>query len=76
MENKSRSLELLDKVYNRLDSIDLSTLSMRELSDFLEVVQKGRFLEAYGAIGAVSPYDSWGSGQCCTTNATEGTKTE
>lgn len=44
----SKSMELLEKVYDHLDSIDVSKLSMRELGDFLEVVQKGRFLEAYG----------------------------
>lgn len=44
----SRSKELLNKVYNHLDSIDVSQLSMRELTDFLEVVQKGQFLESFG----------------------------
>lgn len=45
-ENKSK--KLLDKVYDHLDTIDVSKLSMRELTDFLEVVQKGRFLETIG----------------------------
>lgn len=44
----SRSQELLNKVYDHLDSVDVSKLSMRELTDFLEVVQKGRFLESLG----------------------------
>lgn len=44
----TRSTELLNKVYDELDKVDLSKLSMRELSDFLEVVQKGRFLETAG----------------------------
>lgn len=47
MQN-SRSTELLNKVYNHLDTIDVSKLSMREMTDFLEVVQKGRFLETAG----------------------------
>lgn len=46
----SRSVALLNKVYDHLDSIDVSTLSLREMQDFLEVVQKGRFLETYGQI--------------------------
>ena len=45
---KSRSSELLNKVYDHLDSIDVSKLSLREMTDFLEVVQKGRFLESTG----------------------------
>lgn len=44
----SRSKELLNKVYDHLDSIDVSKLSLRELTDFLEVVQKGQFLESFG----------------------------
>ena len=43
-----RSIELLNKVYDHLDSIDVSKLSMSELKDFLEVVQKGQFLETCG----------------------------
>lgn len=45
---KSRSNELLNKVYDHLDRIDIATLSLREMTDFLEVVQKGRFLESLG----------------------------
>jgi len=45
---QSRSKELLQKVYDHLDSIDVTKLSMNELRDFLEVVQKGRFLESFG----------------------------
>lgn len=48
----SRSKELLNKVYDHLEKIDVSTLSMRELQDFLEVVQKGQFLETYGTTGS------------------------
>lgn len=57
MTNKtSRSNQLLDKVYDHLDTIDVSTLSMNELKDFLEVVQKGQFLESYGTMqGYLSP---------------------
>lgn len=50
MNTNSRSTELLNKVYDRLDGIELEKLTMRELSDFLEVVQKGRFLETAGQI--------------------------
>lgn len=57
-ENKSRSKALLDKVYDHLESIDVTKLSMRELQDFLEVVQKGQFLET---IGQPSP---WFNGYC------------
>lgn len=46
--NISRAQELLNKVYDHLDSIDVTKLSMRDLQDFLEVVQKGQFLESYG----------------------------
>lgn len=46
----SKSKELLEKVYNHLDSIDVSKLSWSELKDFLEVVQKGQFLEGFGQI--------------------------
>lgn len=44
----TRSTELLNKVYDHLNTIDVSKLSFSELSDFLEVVQKGRFLETAG----------------------------
>lgn len=44
----SRSTELLNKVYDHLDTVDVSKLSFSEMSDFLEVVQKGRFLETAG----------------------------
>lgn len=45
-----RSKKLLDKVYAHLDNIDVSKLSMREMMDFLEVVQKGQFLETLGPV--------------------------
>lgn len=48
-----RSKALLDKVYDHLDSIDVTKLSMGELQDFLVVVQKGQFLET---IGQPSPW--------------------
>lgn len=56
---ESRSTKLLNKVYDHLENIDVSKLSMRELQDFLEVVQKGRFLES---IGQPSPYSFPGFG--------------
>lgn len=48
--NETRAFELLSKVYDELDKIDVSKLSMKEMQDFLEVVQKGQFLEAFGAV--------------------------
>lgn len=57
--NESRSEKLLNKVYDHLEKIDVSGLSMRELQDFLEVVQKGRFLET---LGQPSPYSYPGFG--------------
>lgn len=47
----SRSKELLNKVYDHLETIDVSKLSMREIEDFLGVVQKGQFLETIGNPG-------------------------
>lgn len=41
----SRSKKILDKVFDYLESIDVTKLTMDELKDFLEVVQKGQFLE-------------------------------
>lgn len=65
-ENNSRSKDLLNKVYDHLDSIDVSKLSLRELEDFLEVVQKGRFLESDGQMpgifSSVFGGSSFGSG--------------
>lgn len=51
-----RSKQLLDKVYDHLDAIDVSKLSMRELEDFLGVVQKGQFLETYGQTSALANF--------------------
>ena len=62
----SRSEGLLNKVYDRLEAIDVNTLSLRELQDFLEVVQKGRFLET---IGKASPF--FGNGFGCASTAIE-----
>lgn len=44
----SRSDELLKKVYDHLNTIDVTKLSFAELKDFLGVVQQGRFLETFG----------------------------
>lgn len=55
-ENTTRSKQLLNKVYDQLDKIDVSKLSMSEMKDFLEVVHKGQFLETYGQV------PSFGSG--------------
>lgn len=48
-----RTTALLKKVFDHLDSIDVRKLSTSELKDFLEVVQKGQFLEAYGQMPAL-----------------------
>lgn len=58
---KSRSKELLNKVYDHLDAINISKLSMSEIKDFLEVVQKGQFLESFGKM---PPY-GYGLGGMC-----------
>lgn len=55
----NRSNQLLNKAYDHLDGIDLNKLSLSEMKDFLEVVQKGQFLESYGQ---VSPYGFGGLG--------------
>ena len=77
----SRSKQLLDKVYEHLESIDVTKLSMNELKDFLEVVQKGQFLESYGNMYATpNPYIGWNSpiNSCATCDAgdTEGRNQE
>lgn len=69
-DKTSRSKALLDKVYNHLESIDVSKLSMRELQDFLEVVQKGRFLET---IGQIPPFYGSSIGYCGTPTQAVGT---
>ena len=48
VENAPRSKALLDKVFARLEAVDVNALSDLELKDFLEVVQKCQFLESYG----------------------------
>lgn len=58
-EKNSRSKDLLNKVYDHLDSIDVSKLSMNELKDFLEVVQKGQFLESFGPAASFG-FGGWG----------------
>lgn len=55
----NRSKELLDKVYDHLNTIDVTKLSMRELQDFLEVVQKGQFLESLGKVPSY-PFGGFG----------------
>lgn len=52
MNDNSKSKQLLDKVYEHLDSIDVTKLSMSELEDFLGVVQRGQFLESFGQTSA------------------------
>lgn len=59
-EQNSRSKELLKKVYDHLDTIDVTKLSMDEMKDFLEVVQKGQFLESTIQI----PHYGWGGMSC------------
>lgn len=44
-EKKSRSAQILDRVFDLLDGVDLDKLSMNETKDFLEVVQRCQFLE-------------------------------
>lgn len=68
MDKTSRSEALLNKVYDRLDAIDASKLSMRELEDFLGVVQKGRFLETVGQIPAFG-FGGWPNGSTNPTDA-------
>lgn len=46
-EKKTRSEELLNKTLTYLESIDISTFSMAEIKEFLEVLQQCRFLETY-----------------------------
>lgn len=68
----NRSMELLNKVYDQLDSIDVSKLSMREMADFLEVVQKGQFLEVTGQ----TPSFGFGFGSACRPTNAEAEKLE
>lgn len=56
-----RTTALMNKVFDHLDSIDVSKLSTIELKDFLEVVQKGQFLESYGQM----PGFGFGGLGCC-----------
>lgn len=67
MNEKSKSQKLLDKVYAHLDSIDVTKLSMDELKDFLEVVQKGQFLESYGKIPSYGFGYGLNAPNCCDT---------
>lgn len=43
---KTKADELVDKVYKRLDTVNLYGLSLKELEDFLGVVQRLQFLES------------------------------
>lgn len=52
-ENAPRSKALLDKVFARLDNVDVNALSTPDLKDFLEVVQKCQFLEGFGKMPAL-----------------------
>lgn len=62
--DNSRSKQLLEKVYDRLEGIDLDKLSLCDMKDFLEVVQKGQFLESYGSLPS-SIFGGYGSNLCC-----------
>lgn len=55
-ENTPRSSALLEKVFDRLEKVDLEKLDMREIKDFLEVVQQGQFLESAGKAPTHFPY--------------------
>jgi len=68
--NHSRSKDLLEKVYDHLDAIDVSKLSMSELKDFLGVVQQGQFLESYGQMPS---YAIGGFNSCAAFNGTKTT---
>lgn len=48
-----RTTALINKVFDHLDKVDVDKLSTAELKDFLEVVQKGQFLESYGQMPAL-----------------------
>lgn len=61
MNENSRSKKLLGKVFDYLDTIDVSKLSMSDMKDFLEVVQKGQFLESFGSTSALG-FGGFGSG--------------
>lgn len=52
-ENAPRSKALLDKVFDRLDAVDVNALPTTDLKDFLEVVQKCQFLEGFGKMPAL-----------------------
>lgn len=67
----SKSKELLNKVYDHLDTVDVTKLSMRELEDFLGVVQKGQFLETFGQTSALSQLCCAPYGGTTTTKTTE-----
>lgn len=60
-ENAPRSKALLDKVFARLDAVDVNALSTPDLKDFLEVVQKCQFLEGFGKM----PAFGYGLGNLC-----------
>lgn len=64
-ENTPRSKVLLDKVFDRLDAVDVDALSTPDLKDFLEVVQKCQFLEGFGKVPALG----YGFNSFCTAPA-------
>ncbi len=70
-----KSKELLQKVYDHLDTIDVAELSLRDLQDFLEVVQKGQFLESFGSTSALGfgGYPAFNS--CAALSGTKSTDT-
>lgn len=71
-ENAPRSKELLDKVFARLDTVDVNALSTPDLKDFLEVVQKCQFLESFGKV----PSYGFGGLNFCAAPASSNENTE
>lgn len=55
----TKAQKLLNKVYNHLEGIDITNMSMRDLQEFVEVLQKAHFLES---AGQNSPYNFGGFG--------------
>lgn len=61
-----RTKVLLDKVYDELEKVDVSTLKFDEMKDFLGVVQAGQFLESSAAgfgFGNALYCNNYGSGE-------------
>lgn len=70
-ENTPRSKALLDKVFDRLDAVDVNSLPTLELKDFLEVVQKCQFLEGFGKMPALGYGFNGFSSVCAASASTE-----